>query len=129
MAINFPTGSTVGELYTYSGKTWQWSGDFWRFYSYNVNYIISASTVGAGSSSISNVSTSTIFLKSFSGVNINISSTSNTLTFSGNPKGDLLNVTEATRTGLTPTIGYMVYQTDGSDGVYVYKASGWVQMI
>jgi hypothetical protein len=23
----------------------------------------------------------------------------------------------------------MVYQTDGSDGVYVYKASGWVQMI
>ena len=38
-------------------------------------------------------------------------------------------MTEATRTGLTPTIGYMVYQTDGSDGVYVYKASGWVQMI
>jgi hypothetical protein len=23
----------------------------------------------------------------------------------------------------------MVYQTDGSDGVYVYKASGWIQMI
>ncbi|NDD93105.1 glycerol kinase, partial [bacterium] len=41
----------------------------------------------------------------------------------------LTQVTEAVRTGLTPTIGYMVYQTDGSDGVYVYKASGWVQMI
>jgi hypothetical protein len=23
----------------------------------------------------------------------------------------------------------MVYQTDGSDGVYVYKAAGWIQMI
>jgi hypothetical protein len=23
----------------------------------------------------------------------------------------------------------MVYQTDGSDGVYIYKASGWIQMI
>lgn len=41
----------------------------------------------------------------------------------------LTQMSEATRTGLTPTIGYMVYQTDGSDGVYVYKASGWVQMI
>ena len=41
----------------------------------------------------------------------------------------LTQMTESTRTGLTPTIGYMVYQTDGSDGVYVYKASGWVQMI
>jgi hypothetical protein len=41
----------------------------------------------------------------------------------------LTQVTESTRTGLTPTIGYMVYQTDGSEGVYVYKGSGWVQMI
>lgn len=41
----------------------------------------------------------------------------------------LTQMSEATRTGLTPTIGYMVYQTDGSDGVYVYKAGGWVQMI
>jgi hypothetical protein len=41
----------------------------------------------------------------------------------------LTNVTESIRTGLTPSIGNMVYQTDGSDGVYVYKAAGWVQMI
>jgi hypothetical protein len=51
------------------------------------------------------------------------------INFTGATGGNLLNVTEATRTGLTPSIGYMVYQTDGSDGVYVYKASGWVQMI
>jgi hypothetical protein len=41
----------------------------------------------------------------------------------------LTQVTESVRTGLTPSIGYMVYQTDASDGVYVYKASGWIQMI
>jgi hypothetical protein len=39
-------------------------------------------------------------------------------------------MTEAQRNAISsPTIGLMVYQTDGSDGVYVYKASGWVQMI
>jgi hypothetical protein len=41
----------------------------------------------------------------------------------------LTQVTESIRTGLTPSVGNMVYQTDGSDGVYVYKSSGWVQMI
>jgi hypothetical protein len=29
----------------------------------------------------------------------------------------------------SPAAGLMVYQTDGSDGVYVYKVSGWIQMI
>ncbi len=39
-------------------------------------------------------------------------------------------MTEAQRNAISsPTIGLMVYQTNGSDGVYVYKASGWVQMI
>jgi hypothetical protein len=39
-------------------------------------------------------------------------------------------MTEAQRTSISsPALGLMVYQTDGSDGVYVYKASGWVQMI
>jgi len=39
-------------------------------------------------------------------------------------------MTEVQRNAISsPTIGLMVYQTNGSDGVYVYKASGWVQMI
>jgi hypothetical protein len=39
-------------------------------------------------------------------------------------------MTESQRNSISsPTIGLMVYQTNGSDGVYVYKASGWVQMI
>lgn len=39
-------------------------------------------------------------------------------------------MTEAQRNAiLSPAIGLMVYQTDGTDGVYVYKAAGWIQMI
>jgi hypothetical protein len=39
-------------------------------------------------------------------------------------------MTETERLAIvSPTIGLMVYQTDEPDGVYVYKASGWIQMI
>lgn len=39
-------------------------------------------------------------------------------------------MTESQRNAISsPAIGLMVYQTDGTDGVYVYKAAGWIQMI
>ena len=39
-------------------------------------------------------------------------------------------MTETERLAIvSPTIGLMVYQTDEPDGVYVYKAAGWIQMI
>lgn len=39
-------------------------------------------------------------------------------------------MTESERLAISsPTIGLMVYQTDEPDGVYVYKAAGWIQMI
>jgi hypothetical protein len=39
-------------------------------------------------------------------------------------------MTESERLAISsPSIGLMVYQTDEPDGVYVYKAAGWVQMI
>ena len=39
-------------------------------------------------------------------------------------------MTETERLAIaSPTIGLMVYQTDSTDGVYVYKAAGWIQMI
>jgi len=68
--------------------------------------------------------TSTLDLFNSTGGTVSVTGITSSSVFSG-----LTQMTEATRTGLTPTIGYMVYQTDGSDGVYVYKASGWVQMI
>jgi hypothetical protein len=69
-------------------------------------------------------SSGTITFRNNSGSTFNVTGIPTGGSFTG-----LTQMTEATRTGLTPTIGYMVYQTNGSDGVYVYKASGWVQMI
>jgi len=47
--------------------------------------------------------------------------------------GQLRLITGAERATITPTVGLMIYQTDTSgsdtDGVYVYKSIGWVQMI
>lgn len=30
MAINFPTGPTVGQIYTYSNRSWTWNGEGWQ---------------------------------------------------------------------------------------------------
>jgi len=39
---------------------------------------------------------------------------------------------ENQRTGLSMTandVGLIVYQTDGDEGLYIYKSGGWVQII
>ena len=39
-------------------------------------------------------------------------------------------MTETERTSIaTPATGLIVYQTDGNEGLYVYKSFGWVQII
>jgi hypothetical protein len=41
-------------------------------------------------------------------------------------------LTEAQRTGLVVSavdVGLIVYQTDGDEGLYIYKSGGWVQII
>jgi hypothetical protein len=39
-------------------------------------------------------------------------------------------MTETQRTSISsPAIGLMVYQTNGSEGIWIYKSFGWVQAI
>jgi hypothetical protein len=38
-------------------------------------------------------------------------------------------MTESERLGLTGEVGLVVYQTDGDEGLYIYKSFGWVQII
>jgi len=39
-------------------------------------------------------------------------------------------MTEAQRGDIaTPATGLIVYQTDGDEGLYIYKSGGWVQII
>ena len=32
MAINFPSNPTVGQVYSYSSRAWQWNGQGWQAY-------------------------------------------------------------------------------------------------
>jgi hypothetical protein len=117
MAINFPTGSTIGDYYTFNGLTWQWNGSYWQVYptaSGTGNYVNKSGDTMTGNLTLPNLFATGITATTISAT-----------TYQNFPNV----VTESQKTGLTPTIGYMVYQTDGSDGVYVYKSSGWVQMI
>lgn len=82
MPINFPIPSSVGELYSFNQTTWQWSGEYWGVYSAQTGYVTSAVTVGNGFSDISGLTNNTLFLKGFSGTNINIVDNGDTLTFS-----------------------------------------------
>ena len=39
-------------------------------------------------------------------------------------------MTETQRDAIgSPATGLLVYQTDGDEGVYIYKSFGWVQVI
>ena len=48
-------------------------------------------------------------------------------------KGVLLpRMTNAQRTAIaggTPPVGLIVYSTDATEGLYIYKSTGWVQII
>jgi hypothetical protein len=39
-------------------------------------------------------------------------------------------MTQTQRTSISnPAIGLMVYQTDDSEGIWIYKSFGWVQAV
>ena len=103
MAINFPIPSFVGELYTFNQTTWEWSGEYWGLYSAQTGYITSATTVGDGYSDISGITNNTLYLKSFSGVNISIIDSGDKLTFSSSTQttGNFLPLSGGTVTGGT----------------------------
>jgi hypothetical protein len=39
MAINFPTGVSIGYIYTYGGRSWQWNGVAWDSYPVDANFV------------------------------------------------------------------------------------------
>jgi len=107
MAINFPSSPMVNDVYTFNGYSWKWNGSYW------------AANTSATSSGVSQI---------VPGTNITISPSGGTGTVTIN--SSLSSMTQTQRTSIvSPSIGLMVYQTDGSDGIYIYKVAGWVQII
>jgi len=68
MAINFPSSPLVGEVYSYSGTSWEWNGIYWGVYSAQSAFISSLVTVGTGSPVVYDVSGGTGFFYSISGL-------------------------------------------------------------
>lgn len=69
MAIDFPSAPTLGQLYTYGGRSWQWNGYAWDLYS-AVSNVVSALNGFTGTVSI------------LGGTAINVAAASNNITIS-----------------------------------------------
>lgn len=52
MPINFPTGPTVNQTYTYNDRTWTWNGQYW--------YVSSVSGGGGGGSGVASRTTKSV---------------------------------------------------------------------
>lgn len=107
MAINFPTSPSVNDVYTFNGYSWKWNGSYW------------AANTSAGSSGVSQI---------IPGTNITVSPTGGTGSVTVNSSFSSMTQTERLSI-VSPYIGLIVYQIDVPDGLYIYKVSGWAQMI
>lgn len=106
MAINFPTSPTLNQIYTFNNISWIWNGSYWDNYS----------------------PSQTVVNQLIAGTNITLSPSGGTGNVTINHSMSAM--TQSERNAIvSPSLGLMVYQTDSTDGVYIYKIGGWVQMI
>jgi len=106
MAIDFPTSPTLNQVYTFNNISWIWNGSYWDTYP----------------------SSTTVVNQLVAGTNITVSPSGGTGTVTVNSSFSSLTQTQRLSI-VSPNIGLIVYQTDTPDGLYVYKVSGWAQMI
>ena len=84
MSINFPSSPTNGQVYSYSGVSWQWNNVYWEVYSAQSAFISSLVTVGTGSPVVFDVSGGTGFFYSINGIgDISVFTSGQTLYISG----------------------------------------------
>jgi hypothetical protein len=67
MAINFPNSPSVGQIYTFNEKTWQWSGSYWEVYSAQTGYVTNAFNVGGANEIFSGKSGNDLYFRTISG--------------------------------------------------------------
>ena len=176
MAINFPTGQTLNQIYTYGGYSWQWNGDYWQVYpqppisdSFVTGFTLSDNLVNLTQNRADIYSAFTISLSAYTG-NTSISGdylplsggtvtggtifqsglTANTFYSSGqvgvgtsSPNAAAIIEIASTTQGVlfprmtkvqrdlisNPPVGLILFVTDDTEGLYIYKTSGWVQII
>jgi hypothetical protein len=79
MAINFPTGQTLNQIYSYGGYNWQWNGDYWQVYpqppisdSFVTGFTLGNNLVNLTQNRTDNYSSFTISLSAYTGNSSNI---------------------------------------------------------
>jgi len=110
MSIIFPSNPTIGEIFTYQGRSWEWNGDYWESYSYPSSSISGVTSVGFGDSVINGVVDNVLALKSFSGDGVSIIDDGVTLTISAStsPGGSVTSVSGGTGLSGNSTTGNVV---------------------
>jgi hypothetical protein len=110
MPFSFPTEPYIGEIVTYGQYSWQWTGTYWEPYISSSSSFTAITSVGVGYPIINNQTGTTLELRSFSGININIiTGTSGTLTFSAS--------TNVTNSGTTNYVAKWTGTTGLGDSV------------
>jgi hypothetical protein len=134
MAINFPNNPTVGQIYSFGGYSWQWNGSYWESYSEleNQEYLpLSGGTVTGGTIFQSGLTANTFYSSGQVGIGTSNPNAAAIIEIASTTQGVLFpRMTKVQRDAIsTPPIGLMLFVTDDNEGLYIYKTSGWVQII
>ena len=131
--INAWTASTIEGISGYTNET-----AVWRKFNSGTSGTTSGSTGGSGTTNYvakwTNTNTLGNSLIQDNGTTVSIGSPTTAtaiLEIASTSQGVLFpRMTQSQRLAISsPTSGLIVYQTDSPDGLYIYKVSGWVQII
>jgi len=113
MAINFPTGATLNQLYSYNGLTWIYTGTFWKSYPQLVDvFPITGGTF--------NNTTDTLNLTNSGGVNVSVTGITDVFITGGTYTAG----TATFRNTTGGTFNVTGFTTGGTSGVEVFVSGG-----